>query len=51
MNKLRNLLNFGDENYLLDLCDEILGQKALRQHLFDLPDKKETFPYMVFIPN
>ena len=32
-------VEFGDENYLLDLCDEILDQKALRQHLFQLRDK------------
>ena len=30
-------IELGDENYLLDLCDEILDQKALRQHLFHLP--------------
>nr|BDD44421.1 hypothetical protein 5 [Pseudomonadaceae bacterium] len=24
-----------DEHYVIDLCDEILGQKALRQHRFD----------------
>lgn len=24
-----------DESYVIDLCDEILGQKALRQHKFD----------------
>lgn len=24
-----------DEIYVIDLCDEILGTKALRQHCFD----------------
>ena len=37
-------IEFGDENYLLDLCDEIIGQKALRQHLFHLRDKERSFP-------
>ena len=43
-------IELGDENYLLDLCDEILGQKALRQHLFHLPDKGRNFPVHGYYP-
>ena len=31
----RELSSQSDEHYVIDLCDEVLGSKALRQHRFD----------------
>ena len=48
--QISKFVEFSDENYLFDLCDQILGQKALRQHLFHFPDKGRNFPVHGFYP-
>lgn len=44
-------VELGDENYLLDLCDEILDQKALRQHKFNFLGEGRNLPFLGFYPN
>lgn len=42
-----------DENYVLDLCDEILNQKGLRQHRFDFlhGDSGTKLPVDIYYPS
>ena len=32
---IKNKRSDSDESYVIDLCDEVLGELALRQHTFD----------------
>lgn len=42
-----------DENYVIDLCDEVLKQKAIRQHRFDFlrGDAGTRLPVDAYYPN
>lgn len=43
---IKNKRSDSDESYVIDLCDEVLGELALRQHTFDFlrGDPSESFP-------
>lgn len=43
---IKNKRSDSDESYVIDLCDEVLGELALRQHTFDFlrGDPSESCP-------
>lgn len=51
-NKLRKSSKVNDENYVIDLCDKILGINAIRQHRFDFlrGDSGVPLPVDAFYP-
>lgn len=50
--KVANKRSHSDESYIIDLCDEVLNQKALRQHRFDflVGDSGSKLPVDAYYP-
>ncbi|MBK7886885.1 MAG: hypothetical protein IPJ86_06130 [Bacteroidetes bacterium] len=47
-----NKRSHSDESYIIDLCDEVLNQKAIRQHRFDflVGDSGSKLPVDAYYP-